>query len=336
MAALTVGLSPHRVEFLPLAFALMKQHGYILLEEPPHPLFPDYLEGRISLERILEESESGFPEYTRTLYPYLRELHRRGYRILQIEPYLERVLRMQERLAEGASPEEVARDPELGPVYYHEHETFGRLLDFYSSMRDSFESLVEKICAFARADAGRLAFRDHLRAEALLKFLSSLPPDSTVYVEAGYIHLILVRELARRKPRGVHLRVRNLLLQALPHRSSRRLFPAPGDGLTSYYLFKQRRPIEEKLLAARSLIYIRLIEKNEIRPTPANPFPHLRDEIFWRAFVEGLDYADCKRLDREIRLRPTGEARRIACTMFPGLCSRARKVTAEWVPVLTG
>ena len=320
------------MEFLPASLRFMEDHHLIILEEPPHPHFEEMLSGQRDIEDFVLESEAGFPEYARELYRALRKLHAGGKRILQVEPYLERWVRIQEALAAGARPEELRKDPELSRVYEIEHETFGRLLDFYGAMKAPFEELVTRIKAFARADARRLAFRDELRAEAILRLLRALPPETDVYVEAGYIHLKLVHLLARGRPPGVKIRVRNLVLCAAGSPGLNGLWPSPGDGLTAYYLFGGRhRRVPEDLLAARSLIYIRLIEKEELRPSPADPFPHLRNELFWRAFVRALSYSACRELDARIRLLSTRKARQVACSLYPELCRKAARTVPAWL-----
>ncbi len=309
----------------------MKEHDVILLEEPPHPDFEKMLAGEMPVEDYVMESEAGFPEYARELYQALRKFYARGQKILQIEPYLERWVKIQEALAEGESPESIRAHPELSPVYHHEHETFGRLLEFYNAMKAPFEELVARIKAFAKADARRIAFRDKLRAEAIAHLLTSLPAETSVYVEAGYIHLKLVYFLACLKPQTYRLVVRNLILSTVRAGGLQGVWPSPGDGLTSYYLFGKHRPIDEDLLAARSLVYIRLIEKEELHPTPEDPFPHLRNELFWRAFVRELSYEDCRALDARIRLLSTAGARRVACSLYPTLCQEARSRVAYWL-----
>ena len=323
MGKITVGLTPHRLEFLPESLKLMEEHELVVLEEPPHPKFKDLLEGRVPIENFVRESESGFPAYALELYRALKDLYARGKKILQVEPYLERWVKIQEALAEGRKPEELKRDPELSPVYLHEHETFGRLLEFYGAMKTSFEELVERIKAFARADARRIDFRDRLRAQAILEILKT-SSKASLYIEAGYIHLKLVYYLARGKPSSCRLEVRNLILSAVKAEGLKGLWPSPGDGLTSYYLFGKHRPIDENLLAARSLIYIRLIEKEELKPTEEEPFPHLTDELFWRAFVNELSYEECRRLDAEIRLLTTSAARMVARDLYPQIWDKAR------------
>ncbi len=329
MGRLTVGLTPHRLEFLPETLKLMEEHDFIVLEEPPLPGFGEMLTGRVPVEDFVLESEAGFPEYARELYQALKSLYARGKEILQVEPYLERWGRIQEALAEGQNPEELKNDPELSRVYFHEHETFGRLLEFYSTMKASFEELVERIKSFARADARRIAYRDELRAGAIMALLEELPPETDIYVEAGYIHLKLVHNLARRKPPHARLTVRNLILSAVRASGLNGVWPSPGDGLTSYYLFGKPRRIDEDLLAARSLVYIRLIAKEELRPTEKEPFPHLKDELFWRAFVRRLTYEDCRALDSRIRLLSTLRAREVARTLYPGAWKAAEAAVSR-------
>ncbi|QJA05775.1 hypothetical protein FVE67_02710 [Thermosulfurimonas marina] len=328
MGEILLVLSPHRLEFLPRAFELMEECETVILEEPRHPEFEALLSGKTALTKFLEISEPGFPEYSRAVYQKMRELFSRGRQVLQVEPYLEGVQKIQARLAAGEEPEALQRDPELSPIYQHEHQTFGRLLDFYAALSEPFESLVEKIKAFAQADAARLIFRDTLRAQALRQILKGLS-GQRVYLETGYIHLYLVRELARKPPAGFRLRVRNLVRLATGGHLPRGLWPAPGDVLTAFYLFEKRRAVEEDLLAARSLVYIRLIEKNELQPSPENPFPHLRDEVFFRAFVRGLSFEDCRRLDARIRLLPTAEARQVAQKSFPEIWKQASQLVDQ-------
>ncbi len=312
--SLTIGLTPHRLEFLPATAALMANHQSIVLEEPPHPDLKAFLTGQLPSEAYIDEVEAGFPEYSKAAYQILKRLYRKGRTICQVEPYLEGVLLIQDLLAEGLKPEEIERLPGLGEIYQREHEATGALLEFYAAMGASFEELIERLKAFARADAKRLDTRDRMRAEALVKLLPKLP--GPVFVEAGYIHLRLLHHLARFK-RLARLQVKNLLLEATRAHGLTQFWPSPGDGLTSFYLLggKHRR-VSEDLLAARSLVYIKLIEKNELVPDPEEPFPHLHHELIWRVFVSQLDYAQCQALDRIIRLLPTQKAQEVTRRLF--------------------
>ncbi|OAG28748.1 hypothetical protein [Thermodesulfatator autotrophicus] len=318
MRLLTVGLTPHRQEFLPPSWELMKGHKAIILEEPPDPYFSKVVKGEISIHAYLEKIEAGFPEYTRRNLEFLSKLYQKGKILCQVEPYLERWLIIREMLDSGVPRVEVQNIPDLAEVYQAEHETFGKLLDYYAAMQGPFDTLVEKIKAFAQADAKRITLRDKMRAQEIISLLHRLPEDMSVYVEAGYIHLKLVYFLAKEKGKLFRLKVENLLLKALKTRGFNGVLPSPGDGLTSYYLFGgKHRNISEDLLAARSIVYIKLIEKEELAPTPEEPFPHLKNELFWRLFVWLLSYEDCKVLDKFIRLLPTPKAREMAKKLFP-------------------
>ena len=322
MSLITVGLTPHRLEFLPATRELLIRHDWIILEEPPEPAFKDMLEGRMAISSYVEESEAGFPEYAKAFCAELKGLYQAGKRICQVEPYLERWVFIRALLDEGVPAEEIRKCPELSPVYEMEHLCFGRLLDYYAAMKGPFEELVEKIKAFAQADAERITLRDRMRAKAIVSLVKKERGD--FYVEAGYIHLKLLYFLAKEGKGLFRLRAENLLLKALSAKGFRKVLPSPGDGLTSYYLFGGRhREMPEDLLAARSIVYIKLIEKEELHPTPQEPFPHLRNELFWRLFVWQLSYEECKALDRLIRLLPTEKARQVARKVFGEKCQAA-------------
>lgn len=316
MSLLTVGLTPHRLEFLPAILGSLKKHDWILLEEPPDPEFANMLRGEITVTAYVEQSEAGFPEYAKALAEELKKLYREGKRICQVEPYLERWVLIRALLDHGVPAEEVRKCPELTAVYDMEHLCFGRLLDYYAAMQGPFDLLVEKIKAFAQADAQRITLRDAMRAREIISLVKKTRAPS-FYVEAGYIHLKLLYFLAREGKGLIRLRTENLLLKALSARGFHKVLPSPGDGLTSYYLFGgKHRNLSEDLLAARSIVYIKLIEKNELRPNPEDPFPHLRNELLWRLFVWQLSYEECKALDRLIRLLPTTKAREVARRVF--------------------
>jgi len=301
----------------------MATHQSLVLEEPPHPHLRAFLTGALSLETYLEEMEAGFPEYSKAAYQIIKELYAQGRTVCQVEPYLEGVVLIQDLLAEGLKPEEIASLPGLGEVYQREHEATGALLEFYAAMGSSFAELIQRLKAFAQADARRLETRDRMRAEALVKLLPRLP--GPVFVEAGYIHLRLLYHLARYKS-SLKLQVKNLLLEATRAHGLTQFWPSPGDGLTSFYLLggKHRR-VSEDLLAARSLVYIKLIEKNELSPSAQDPFPHLQHELIWRVFVSQLDYAQCEALDRVIRLLPTQKAQEVTKRLFPREVQKAEQ-----------
>jgi hypothetical protein len=85
----------------------------------------------------------------------------------------------------------------------------------------------------------------------------------------------------------------------------------PGDQLTLLYIFhptiSQHR--WEKLLAARSMIYSKILEKQE-SDEEGGTFPHLRDELACIRAVRQLSIDDCRHLFPLIRRASSPEARR--------------------------
>jgi hypothetical protein len=76
----------------------------------------------------------------------------------------------------------------------------------------------------------------------------------------------------------------------------------PGDVLTLRYTLN-RPPAQSlaDLLAARSLIYVKLINTEELLPE-ASRAPHAQDEIRVTGIVDRLSFRDCEVLFKEIRL----------------------------------
>jgi hypothetical protein len=62
------------------------------------------------------------------------------------------------------------------------------------------------------------------------------------------------------------------------------------------------------LLAAQSLIYSKILRKEEMQGAPGE-YPHTRDEADSAALVSRLSYDDCKTLYRLIKRKTTVEAR---------------------------
>ncbi len=106
---ITIGLSSHRLEVLPYARKEMEKHEAIVLEEPPEPDFPAVLAGELGIEEYLADKDPEFPEFSRRQLAMLRELSGQGKQVLQVEPYLERLVRIHELLAQGHPRPEVER-----------------------------------------------------------------------------------------------------------------------------------------------------------------------------------------------------------------------------------
>jgi hypothetical protein len=309
---ITIGFSSHHVEALPFAREQMERHQTIILEEPPSPGFAQMLEGTKPLGDYLLELDSGFPDFDRRMHEVLIELHRRGKRILQVEPYLERLLQVHELFAGGSKPDAVLGMTELREVYLAEKHATGALLGFYAlSVKAPFEEVVEGVKRFARADALRLVLRERLRARAIAEVVRS--GDST-YVEAGYIHYPLYRFLRKEIGGRTTIRVIFLLGPVVRKLGGRRRNLGPGDILTLHYAFDNKLPeVSARLLAARSLIYIKLINKEELLPGESEA-PHSEDEVMVNRIVDRLDFEQCRVLFDRIRLGDRRKALELART----------------------
>jgi hypothetical protein len=303
---ITIGFSSHHAETLPFARREMERHGRIVLEEPPSPKFLSMLEGRVSIDEYLLESESAFPEFERLMSELLQGLHRKGRKIVQIEPYLERLMEIHELFAENIKPEVVLEMPRLREVYKAEKAATGALIRFYAaSVKASFSRVIEAVKAFALEDARRLTLRAELRAQAI----ENLRPEHTkTYVEAGYIHYPLYLFLCRHFGGKERIRVVYLMQPVLKAMGAKRRNMGPGDVLTLHYALHGAPSSETvDLLAARSLIYIKLVQKEELLPGDSNA-PHSEDEVLVNGLVDRLGYEDCERLYKQTRFAKREQA----------------------------
>ena len=82
-------------------------------------------------------------------------------------------------------------------------------------------------------------------------------------------------------------------------------FPcAPGDLLTIHYILHRKKNSNyETLLAARSLIYVKLLVTEEMLPSKHEKTPHLKDEGKVYGLVNGLSQEQCEYLFRKIRFQ---------------------------------
>ncbi len=296
---LTIGFSPHRTETLRFAKKLMQEHDIIILEEPPNPYFPKILAKKITLEEYLKHTNLGFPVFAKNLIKILQKFYNTGKKIFQIEPYLEKVMCIYEKLENGESPEEIFKDPELKEVYQIEHKATGLLLRFYElSLTKHFEKIVEAVKNFSRIDAERFRLRDSLRARAILKIL---PEKGAVYVEAGTIHIYLKKLLHKWINKNWKIQHKFLLGSEIKKLTGKPYLVHPGEFLTLRYIFKCKSDEKlENLLAARSLIYIKLVPKEELVPDEREKFPHLKHEVKIINMVNRLTFTDCARLYKKL------------------------------------
>jgi len=308
MQQVSVGLCLHRPEMIPLISEAMRRHHAVFLEEPPAPGFDQMIRGELSVDDYLLPIDVEYPAFSRNMCFLLRELHAEGKQIHQVEPFVESLLGIHEFFAEGRTPEDVDKNSIHFHVYRAERAATGALLDYYQTVgTGTFEAAIEAIIRFARADSARFRLRDSLRAQALVSLVQEHPSS---YIEAGLIHFHLWRLLRDRLPS--HVRVQPLFLAdaALKSMGEKGHLYGPGDQLTLLYIFHPTisQPGWEKLLAARSMIYSKILAKEELDDR-SGTFPHLRDELACIQAVRHLSIDDCRLLFSLIRRASSSDAR---------------------------
>ena len=313
----TVAFGPHHLEAIPAMVAAMRTHQTILLEEPPFPCFSDLLAGRLAIDDYLLQIDPGFPRFARALCRELQHLHAHGHRLLQVEPFLDGLAEIHERFADGATPAAILADKGLQDIYLAEKEATGALIDFYAASRtDDFPALIEAVCTFARRDAARIRLRDRLRARAIRDLAATAP---SLYVEAGFIHFDLFRLLRSAATAGVRVEPLFLLQPEVDRLGVTRRNIGPGDVLTLHYVFHDRLPAARAgLLAARSLIAVQLVAREELAPEADAPFPHCADDGLVNRLVDRLDLEQCRRLHARIRGQDRATALHLAAQPAAG------------------
>ena len=310
MPKVTLGLSVHRPEMIPFIADCMRPHDAIFLEEPPAAGFEQMLQGALNVDDYLRQLDVEYPVFSRDMCYLLRELKMEGKKIFQVEPFLEILLSIHEFFAEGHSPQELNKNSIQYPVYLAERNATGALLAFYQTvMTGSFENTLEAVKQFARMDAARFRLRDSLRAQALAPLVKEYP---SAFIEAGVIHHPLWGLLRRQVSPANRLRLIFLADLALETLGEKGHLYGPGDQLTLLYIFHSSlaQPRREAVLAARSLIYSKLIAKQEATGN-LKTFPHLRDELACIRMTKALGLDDCRRLFPLVRRAKSNEARQI-------------------------
>jgi hypothetical protein len=310
MNRITIGFSIHRPELVPMTADLMQRHEVIFLEEPPAPGLHGMLEGTLSIDDYLRPAEVEYPEFSRGMCRLLRKLYLNGKKIIQVEPFLQNLLAIHTFFAGGHRPKELKPGSVRYQVYSAERDATRALLAYYQTViNGSFRAAIQTIIQFARSDAARFRLRDALRARALAAHLKIWP---SAYIEAGAIHFWLYHLLRQTMPKKVKLKPVWLAHEALKTLGVNGHLFGPGDQLTLIYIFHPNvgGTLKEELLAARSLIYTKLIEKEEVTGG-LETFPHVRNECACIRKVKLLTLDDCKRLFPLIRRAKTAQARQL-------------------------
>lgn len=304
-----VVLAEHRPETVPHAAALMREHEAVFLEEPPDGLFHQMLRGDVPVEDYALTVEAEYPAFIHDTCLALRELYAGGISIYQVEPYLEHLLAIHEFFSSGGSPKDLDPHHVQYRVYLAEKQATAALLDFYkTAARGSFQATVESVKRFARADSGRFLIRDRMRADALGPMIRRF---STSYIEAGQIHYFLWRMLHRNVEDTVTVRPYFLMGGVLKSLEISHHLYGPGDILTLRYILRPELPDPmEDVLAARALIYNKLMRKEEMASLK-EPYPHMRDELQVIEVVKQLTLKNCADLFPLVRKVTTEEARAV-------------------------
>jgi hypothetical protein len=305
-----LGLSLHRPEMVPFSEVRMRSCDIIFLEEPPTDGFGDMLKGAMDLDEYLMPLDLEYPAFSRRMCRLLQDLMSEGKTIYQVEPYLETLVSIHVFFADGHGPEELSKSSLQYPVYLAERRATGALLQYYQTvMNGSFEETIKAIQNFARLDAARFRLRDSLRAQALAPMLEN---DRSAFIEAGAIHHYLWHSLRRQISRPHRLKAKSLAHDALKTIDVSGHLYGPGDQLTLLYIYHPHtvQLKRESLLAARSIIYSKLVGKIEI-DQGVEKLPHLRNELACIRLTNQLSLDECRQLFPRLRRSSTGSARQI-------------------------
>jgi hypothetical protein len=289
MAEITLLYTTHRLEMLKFFEKYAEKADVIVLEEPENPAFKQYLKGEIDEDGYLHTVDTEFPKYMKAQLKVLKRLYEKGKEILQVEPYMEKVVEIYRLIERGKLFDALEKDPLLKLVYSVEKQVSRPLVMYYTAVAlGDFDKAVFWTVKFAEMDAQRIIIRDELRARKIADLINR---GSRILIEAGYIHTPL-REMLKKLSGNVKIvsaleeAARELGLAYRPH---------PGDELT--WAFMEDRGLtcrELRLLGARALAYITLINKEELEPAPDNPYPHLLDQHKATEAVSKMTYEECK------------------------------------------
>jgi hypothetical protein len=231
------------------------------------------MSGKITPETYIEFVDTQFPVYTSKLIELLKNC--RNVEILQIEPYLEEVERLKNFNEGSEEVREMERKVNLAWLDYTE-----------AFLKKDFDAVVTKVIEFARMDAERFVVRDRMRAREIESYENAV-------IEAGVMHVKLAEILD-----ADTISIPEMIADIL----NTTYIDPPGNEITKAFIHDL--DCEEKLLAARSLIYVSLVEKREMLPEPDNPFPHFVHEQKIIRFVNRLDYEKCRRIFEKLWYHP--------------------------------
>jgi len=304
MNVINIGFSIHRPEMIPITEKIMGQHDIIYLEEPPDSHFTKMLKGTLGVDDYLLPMDLEYPEFSRAMCHLERILFKNGKQLFQTDPFVEALLLIHDSFAEGKRPEDLDKGSMLYYVYLAERDATGALLHFYkTSVAGTFEETTAAVKHFARADAARLRLRDSLRAQEIVRDIKN---GCNIFIEAGMIHYSIYRRIWKEFKNTFIVRPLFLNRILLPEKNSHQGLYSPGDLLTLAYVFHPGLNKDKwaSLLAARSIVYSKIIQKEENQPD-ADSFFHLKNESDCIGICRMLNMGDCQYLYPIIRKRKT-------------------------------
>ncbi|AGK60890.1 hypothetical protein Asulf_00883 [Archaeoglobus sulfaticallidus PM70-1] len=291
-----VVLTSHRVEYIPMIRDSAMASEVIMLEEPPNDNLFRFFNGEMDLRSYVKSLDTSFPVYTYFLSDLLKHMNSMGKRILQIEPYLEIVQKMQKSIEDGTF-EEFVKDKTIESVRNIEKKVFGAFIKYQEVfMSKDFDELVDATVNFSVADAERFRFRDEMRLSKIFEVIEHLrekDENMKIMIESGSIHTRiperLNKELKEDYIKTVDLKRIAAKMLGIEYLKN------PGTQLTEIFINDVDAGEEElKLLAARSLVYISKVSPQEMLPKSKNDFPHLVEEMEISKKVSSMDYDECK------------------------------------------
>jgi len=287
----------HRVEMLPHFEEEAKKRDIIIIEEPRDENFQRMLDGKIAVDEYVRKLNTSFPVYSKHQCEILRKLHNMGKKIYQSEPYLEAIEEIHKAIEENRF-EQLPKEGKISEVQNIERTVNSAWVDYQEAfLKKDFDALVDATIRFTKADAERFKVRDKMRAEEIAEIIEEA--NGSVLVEAGQIHLLLPKYL---EEMGFKVSTLNLP-EMVAKKLGIELYPNPGNELTKKFMLGEDVDEETaKIMAARGIIYISLIPKDEKLPTEDNPYPHLVEENKIAKAVSRLSYEDCRRLFYKIWL----------------------------------
>lgn len=303
-----IGFTTYRTETLTFVEKLMQDYEVIALEEPKTPGFSEMLQGKLSIEEYLMLTDFEFVRFAYNSCKIFQRLYKQGKKIVQVDPFMDELVRIHEFFAAGGSPQRIQEKTITRDVYDCEHYWTKKLIDFYKrSVKGHFDRLVKAVQEFARVDAKKVRKRNKMRAKEIINLFLDF---KNIYVEAGYIHFPLIREISAHISKSIKLKTKFIMEPVVRSLSGKKQILAPGDVLTLLYAFHSEYAGEKAdILAAQSLIYNKVVNKEELLADDSEMYPHIKDEIEAVSLASSLSYEQCRKIFFQIRHLSTSEAR---------------------------